>query len=122
MDDVLGGRTDPDRFEAFLADWRGNLERRVATAVSTFAPIEGVCGLVLAGGVGRGEPWPLSDIDLLPIYDDDLFKRRGKKSSGCASECLSRGSTRAGGQDSTLVGSRSPRAKLSRRSARTARR
>src|SRR5687767_10133376 len=32
-------------------------------------------GLILAGSVGRGEAWPLSDIDFLPIYDDGLEKQ-----------------------------------------------
>lgn len=74
VEDVLGGRTSHRRFESFLADWKGYLERRVATAVATFAAVTGVRGLLLAGGVGRCTPWPLSDIDLLPIYDDDRFE------------------------------------------------
>lgn len=69
MEDVLGARGDPDRFTAFLADWESVLAQRVDEAVGTFAAVEGVHGLVLAGSLGRGEPWPLSDIDLLPIYD-----------------------------------------------------
>ncbi len=71
MEDVLGGRTSPERFAAFLHDWEAIQARRVTAAVSALAAIEGVRGLVLAGSLGRGEPWPLSDIDLLPVYDDD---------------------------------------------------
>jgi len=70
VEDVLGGRTDPSRFDAFLADWEAILARRVEAAVAAFAAVPGVRGLVLAGGVGRGEPWPLSDIDLLAVYDE----------------------------------------------------
>ena len=32
----------------------------------------GVRGLVLAGSIGRGEPWPLSDIDMLPISAEGI--------------------------------------------------
>lgn len=71
MEDVLGGRTEPRRFHSFLNDWEAILERRVAEAVATLAAVEGVRGLVLAGSLGRGEAWPLSDIDILPIYDAD---------------------------------------------------
>lgn len=68
MQDIIGDRGDPERFAAFLAGWRSILERRVAEAVAAIAAIDGVRGLILAGGIGRGAAWPLSDIDLLPIY------------------------------------------------------
>ncbi len=70
MEDVLGGRTDRARFDDFLTHWESILARRVTEAVEACAQVPGVYGLLLAGSVGRGEPWPLSDIDLLPIYDD----------------------------------------------------
>lgn len=71
MEDVLGGRTDPARFQAFLTDWEAVLARRVDEALAAFRGVEGLHSLVLAGSVGRDEPWPLSDLDLLPIYADD---------------------------------------------------
>ena len=30
--------------------------------------MRGVVAIVVAGSLGRGEPWPLSDIDIVPIY------------------------------------------------------
>jgi predicted nucleotidyltransferase len=73
MEDVLGGRTDATRFQAFLDDWEAILARRVDEALAVFRTVEGLPGLVLAGSAGRGESWPLSDIDLLPIYADDAL-------------------------------------------------
>jgi hypothetical protein len=73
MEDVLGGRTDAAQFQTFLDEWEAILARRVSEALDTFRTVEGVHGLVLAGSVGRGEPWPLSDLDLLPIYADDAL-------------------------------------------------
>jgi len=71
MEDVIGRRTDPRRFVAFLADWRPILAWRVDEAVAALSAVAGVRGLVRAGGVGRGSPRPLSDINLLPIYDEE---------------------------------------------------
>jgi predicted nucleotidyltransferase len=73
VDDVLGGRTEAIQFQAFLDDWEAILARRVEETRTTFRTVDGLHGLVLAGSVGRGDPWPLSDIDLLPIYADDAL-------------------------------------------------
>jgi predicted nucleotidyltransferase len=48
--------------------WRQLLDERVTEAISVLGRIPGVHGFIVAGSVGRGEPWPMSDIDLLPIY------------------------------------------------------
>ena len=32
--------------------------------------VPGVRGFLVGGSMGRGVPWPMSDIDLLPLYDD----------------------------------------------------
>lgn len=50
--------------------WRELLEFRTAEAIRLLGAIEGVHGLIVGGSVGRGEPWPMSDIDLLPVYAD----------------------------------------------------
>ena len=47
----------------------------MAEACHWLGGADGVHGLIVGGSVGRGEAWPMSDIDLLPIYvrsrDDD---------------------------------------------------
>ena len=50
-----------------VARWREVLDERVRESVETVLAIEGVADVVVGGSVGRGEPWPFSDIDLIPI-------------------------------------------------------
>jgi len=50
--------------------WRQLLDDRLHEAVTLLGQGPGVHGLIVGGSVGRGEPWPMSDIDLLPVYDD----------------------------------------------------
>ena len=69
MEHIIGGRVARERFGRFLGDWNRILDRRAATASEVFAGMDGVCGLVLAGSMGRGQQWPLSDIGLIPNPD-----------------------------------------------------
>ena len=74
MEDVLGGYSDDSQFANFLGNWAVILNRRVDEVAASFSQVHGLHGLILAGGLGRGQPWPLSDIDLIPIYDDDRLE------------------------------------------------
>lgn len=55
---------------SYFADWRAVLDRRVAEVVDCYSKVEGVRALILGGSLGGGKPWPLSDIDIIPIYED----------------------------------------------------
>jgi predicted nucleotidyltransferase len=48
--------------------WKQLLDQRLHEAITVLGQIPGVHGFIVGGSVGRGEPWPMSDIDLLPIY------------------------------------------------------
>ncbi|TMV48393.1 hypothetical protein FE783_17920 [Paenibacillus mesophilus] len=56
--------------QSYLADWRSVLDRRAEEVVGRCCKVEGVKVLILGGSLGGGEPWPLSDIDIIPIYED----------------------------------------------------
>lgn len=51
--------------------WRELLDYRATEAIAVLGAVPGVRGLIIGGSMGRGDPWPLSDIDLLPIYAID---------------------------------------------------
>lgn len=59
--------------EAYLSHWKSILEDRTKYAVEKFKEVKGVRALILGGSLGADNPWPLSDIDIIPIYDDDRF-------------------------------------------------
>jgi predicted nucleotidyltransferase len=48
--------------------WKQLLEQRLHEAITVLGQTPGLHGLIVAGSVGRATPWPMSDIDLLPIY------------------------------------------------------
>jgi hypothetical protein len=67
----LLGASDHDRvFALFLTRWRDIMTQRIVQAASAIGGIDGVESLILAGSNGTANPWPLSDIDLIPIYAD----------------------------------------------------
>ncbi len=49
--------------------WQALHAERLEEAVSALSRLPGVAGLVLGGSVARGEHWPLSDIDIIPIWE-----------------------------------------------------
>jgi hypothetical protein len=70
VEELLGAYNDDRAFAQYLSHWRDIMADRVAHAVGAVGAIDGVEGLILAGSNGTGHPWPLSDIDLIPIYAD----------------------------------------------------
>jgi len=75
MDEVLGTHNDDLEFARYLYRWREFMAARIAQAAGTFAAVPGIDGLILAGSNGAGTAWPLSDIDLIPIYQDAQLER-----------------------------------------------
>ena len=55
--------------ELALDNWRERLRRVEAAEVAHFGGLPYVTGLAVIGSVGRGNPWPVSDLDLLVVAD-----------------------------------------------------
>ena len=55
--------------ELVLEDWRQRIERVAQEEASYFGGLPYVTGVAVIGTVGRGDPWPLSDVDLLIVTD-----------------------------------------------------
>jgi hypothetical protein len=70
MEDIVGQGSDDAAFATFVASWRATLDRRVEQVRRALSDVDGLSAAVLAGSLGRGEPWPLSDIDLVLIAVD----------------------------------------------------
>ncbi len=61
--------------EHFLDQWEDALQSRVDEAAEVLFALPGVVGLILGGGVGKGNPWPLSDIDIIGVYLEAAFEQ-----------------------------------------------
>jgi predicted nucleotidyltransferase len=55
--------------ETALENWPERIERAAAEEAAHLAGLPYVKGVAIIGTVGRGTPWPLSDIDLLVVAD-----------------------------------------------------
>ncbi len=55
--------------ELTLRDWRERIARVEAQETAHFGSLPYVKGLAVIGSVGRGTPWPISDVDLLVVAD-----------------------------------------------------
>jgi predicted nucleotidyltransferase len=53
--------------EIGLDAWRDRIERVATEESAHFASLPYVEGVAIIGSVGRGDPWPLSDVDLLVV-------------------------------------------------------
>jgi predicted nucleotidyltransferase len=50
-----------------LRGWQERYASRAAEAAESLAAVRGVTGIVLGGSLGRGQHWPLSDIDIMVV-------------------------------------------------------
>jgi hypothetical protein len=53
-------------------DWGEGLGRRLAEAVELLRSIDGISGLILGGKEEPDGVWPLSDVDIVIVYADDV--------------------------------------------------
>jgi len=66
----------PEPWVRWLADeialdrWRERIDGVVGLAVERLADLLYVHGVAIIGATGRGEPWPLSDVDVLVVADE----------------------------------------------------
>lgn len=95
-----------ERSEAssLLTGWRAILDDRTQQSIRALTQISGVLGLILAGSVGRNETWPLSDIDLLVIYEDDAAEQAAQAVEGAQAALLDWWAAEAYGGTSLDVG------------------
>lgn len=73
----------PTDHDHLLVAWPVILAERTAESIATLSHVPGIVALILAGSVGRDEPWPLSDIDLLLICEDDAIDQAAHEVETC---------------------------------------
>lgn len=55
--------------ELALREWQSRIDRVAEQESAYFAQLPYVKAMAVIGSVGRGQPWPLSDVDLLVVTD-----------------------------------------------------
>jgi hypothetical protein len=68
LNQLAQGGIKPEPQLDHLQDTLGGAPVWMAEAVAVLGSVPEVRGLIVGGSMGRGDPWPLSDIDVLPIY------------------------------------------------------
>ena len=72
--------------ESYFLSWRDTLDQRLTATVESLSTVHGIVAIVVAGSLGRGEPWPLSDIDIVPIYAEGAETGSGRRVAAKAVE------------------------------------
>lgn len=72
--------------ESYFLSWRDTLDQRLTATVESLSTVHGIVAIVVAGSLGRGEPWPLSDIDIVPIYAEGDETGSGRRVAAKALE------------------------------------
>ena len=68
--------------------WKQLLDDRLHEAITLLGGVPGVSGFIVGGSTAGAEPWPMSDIDLIPIYGELGGLRRGELSAGGRAELV----------------------------------
>ncbi len=76
--------------QSFLSAWREVLAECAEEALRSLQAVEGVVGLVLAGSMARDEQWPLSDIDIIPLYEDTHAEAAAREAEARRLDLVSR--------------------------------
>ena len=64
-----GGYSEWITPELVLTDWRGRIERLAEDEAARAMALPCVRAVAVIGSVGRGSPWPLSDVDLMTLAE-----------------------------------------------------
>jgi predicted nucleotidyltransferase len=59
-----------------IPGWRRILDERAQESAEAVLQLDGVVDVIIGGSVGRGDSWPYSDIDLVPVTNQEVDYER----------------------------------------------